>query len=401
MPRPTNETVVMNKIVTRLEAADIAAVLELLPHRYPFLMVDRVIDMRGDEHGIGIKNVTINEPHFQGHFPGNPVFPGVLMIEGMAQTAGVLCIAATGAKPASVFFLTIDKAKFRKPVRARATQLCRPGTYRFAKFCLVDGEKKHGTPAWRRSPRSEFILFVPSPQLSTRPRNAGFRKVPQKMRSLIVTFLMPMPCSSPRMSSTINHQKRIAMRQFFSPSQPPQSFVTILFMTTVSFVAPRHRGRPYVASQARSTAFISRNHCFNGLAGVPPQRAPACELSWTTLITAICAPSPIVNVGVQADTGAQHEGVVKCQTAKESSRLSNHNTMPPNAHVVADLDQIVDLGPLPDDCVAVCAAVDRPPAPISTPFWMITRPICGTLGCRPRARHEPKSVLSEILRQDE
>ncbi len=117
MPRPTNETVVMNKIVTRLEAADIAAVLKLLPHRYPFLMVDRVLDIRGDEHGIGIKNVTINEPHFQGHFPGNPVFPGVLIIEGMAQTAGVLCIAATGAKPASVFFLTIDKAKFRKPVR--------------------------------------------------------------------------------------------------------------------------------------------------------------------------------------------------------------------------------------------------------------------------------------------
>ena len=86
----------MDKAVTRLEAADIAMVLKMLPHRYPFLMVDRVIDIRGDESGIGIKNVTINEPHFQGHFPGNPVFPGVLMIEGMAQTAGVLCIAATG-----------------------------------------------------------------------------------------------------------------------------------------------------------------------------------------------------------------------------------------------------------------------------------------------------------------
>jgi 3-hydroxyacyl-[acyl-carrier-protein] dehydratase len=107
----------MDKAVTRLEAADIAMVLKLLPHRYPFVMVDRVIDIHGDEHGIGIKNVTINEPQFQGHFPGNPVFPGVLMIEGMAQTAGVLCIAATGAQPKSVFFLTIDKAKFRKPVR--------------------------------------------------------------------------------------------------------------------------------------------------------------------------------------------------------------------------------------------------------------------------------------------
>jgi 3-hydroxyacyl-[acyl-carrier-protein] dehydratase len=107
----------MNKIVTSLEAADIAMVLKMLPHRYPFLMVDRVIDIRGDEHGIGIKNVTINEPQFQGHFPGNPVFPGVLMVEGMAQTAGVLCITATGVQAKSVFFLTIDKAKFRKPVR--------------------------------------------------------------------------------------------------------------------------------------------------------------------------------------------------------------------------------------------------------------------------------------------
>jgi beta-hydroxyacyl-[acyl carrier protein] dehydratase FabZ len=115
--RETNDTLVMNTRVIQLEAMDIAVVLKLLPHRYPFLMVDRIIDIRGDEHGIGIKNVTINEPHFQGHFPGNPVFPGVLMIEGMAQTAGALCIAATGAQPASVFFLTIDKAKFRKPVR--------------------------------------------------------------------------------------------------------------------------------------------------------------------------------------------------------------------------------------------------------------------------------------------
>ena len=107
----------MDKAVTTLEAFDIEMVLKMLPHRYPFLMVDRVVDIQGDESGIGIKNVTINEPQFQGHFPGNPVFPGVLMIEGMAQTAGILCIAATGARPKSVYFLTIDKAKFRKPVR--------------------------------------------------------------------------------------------------------------------------------------------------------------------------------------------------------------------------------------------------------------------------------------------
>ncbi len=108
----------MDETVKKLEAAEIATVLKMLPHRYPFLMVDRVIDIDGDRSGIGIKNVTINEPHFQGHFPGNPVFPGVLMIEGMAQTAGVLCIAATASiKPKAVFFMTIDKAKFRKPVR--------------------------------------------------------------------------------------------------------------------------------------------------------------------------------------------------------------------------------------------------------------------------------------------
>jgi 3-hydroxyacyl-[acyl-carrier-protein] dehydratase len=114
---PKIEAVAMDEVVTKLEAADIAVILKLLPHRYPFLMVDRIVDMRGDEHGIGIKNVTVNEPHFQGHFPDNPVFPGVLMIEGMAQTAGVLCIASNAVpKRRPVFFLTIDKAKFRKPV---------------------------------------------------------------------------------------------------------------------------------------------------------------------------------------------------------------------------------------------------------------------------------------------
>jgi 3-hydroxyacyl-[acyl-carrier-protein] dehydratase len=80
-------------------------------------MVDRIIDMRGDESAIGIKNVTFNEPQFLGHFPGNPVFPGVLLIEGMAQTAGAVCVLSMGGdQPRNVYFLTIDKAKFRKPV---------------------------------------------------------------------------------------------------------------------------------------------------------------------------------------------------------------------------------------------------------------------------------------------
>lgn len=106
----------MKNVETTLESADIAKILELLPHRYPFLMIDRVIGMVGDERAIGIKNVTINEPQFVGHFPHQPVFPGVLMIEGMAQTGGVLCINASNGQGKSLYFLTIDKAKFRKPV---------------------------------------------------------------------------------------------------------------------------------------------------------------------------------------------------------------------------------------------------------------------------------------------
>ncbi len=100
------------------ESYDIQRLLELLPHRYPFLLVDRIIEARSDEYGVGIKNVTINEPHFQGHFPERPVMPGVLLIEGMAQTAGALCVAsqAVGSKPSVVYLMTIDKAKFRKPV---------------------------------------------------------------------------------------------------------------------------------------------------------------------------------------------------------------------------------------------------------------------------------------------
>jgi 3-hydroxyacyl-[acyl-carrier-protein] dehydratase len=97
---------------------DIREILAALPHRYPFLLVDRIVEIRDDDHGVGIKNVTANEPQFQGHFPGNPVMPGVLILEGLAQTAGAICIRATpreGELPL-VYFLTIDKAKFRKPV---------------------------------------------------------------------------------------------------------------------------------------------------------------------------------------------------------------------------------------------------------------------------------------------
>jgi 3-hydroxyacyl-[acyl-carrier-protein] dehydratase len=102
-----------------LGSADIARIMKLLPHRYPFLLVDKIVDMDGDNSAIGIKNVTINEPFFQGHFPNFPVMPGVLLIEGMAQTAGALCVAnmSENYEPQLVYFMSIDRARFRKPVQ--------------------------------------------------------------------------------------------------------------------------------------------------------------------------------------------------------------------------------------------------------------------------------------------
>jgi len=99
-------------------AFDIAEIMEAIPHRYPFLLVDKIIDVEKGESAVGIKNVTINEPFFPGHFPQKPVMPGVLILEAMAQTAGVLAIDFLGeeAKGKVVYFMGIDGAKFRQPV---------------------------------------------------------------------------------------------------------------------------------------------------------------------------------------------------------------------------------------------------------------------------------------------
>jgi 3-hydroxyacyl-[acyl-carrier-protein] dehydratase len=96
---------------------NINEIMKCLPHRYPFLLVDRIIDLKPGEGITGIKNVTINEPFFQGHFPGQPIMPGVLIIEAMAQVAGVLAFrSGVECDSKSVYFMAIEKAKFRRPV---------------------------------------------------------------------------------------------------------------------------------------------------------------------------------------------------------------------------------------------------------------------------------------------
>ena len=107
------------KRTTRLETADITRIMELLPHRYPMLMIDRLEDIDEGVSATGIKNVTINEPFFQGHFPGRPIMPGVLIVEAMAQTAGALVqhSLTTTAEGKFVLFMTIKEARFRRIVQ--------------------------------------------------------------------------------------------------------------------------------------------------------------------------------------------------------------------------------------------------------------------------------------------
>lgn len=127
---------------------DVMRVMELIPHRYPFLMVDRVASIIPDVSCIGIKNVSINEPFFQGHFPKRPVMPGVLIIESMAQTAGCLVVATLGpdAEGKLVYFMTVDDARFRKPVvpgdqmKVHVTKLRNRGpVWKFRGEAKVDG----------------------------------------------------------------------------------------------------------------------------------------------------------------------------------------------------------------------------------------------------------------------
>jgi 3-hydroxyacyl-[acyl-carrier-protein] dehydratase len=131
-----------------LATIDISRILECLPHRYPFLMIDRIVRIDGDESAVGIKNVTFNEPIFQGHFPGKPICPGVLIIEGMAQTAGALCMSTIDEfkEPPLVYFMAIDKARFRRPVIPGDTihyhvqkMRNRGRVWRFRAQALVDG----------------------------------------------------------------------------------------------------------------------------------------------------------------------------------------------------------------------------------------------------------------------
>jgi 3-hydroxyacyl-[acyl-carrier-protein] dehydratase len=100
------------------DAVDIGRIMQMIPHRYPMLMIDRVVDIVSLESAVGIKNVTINEPQFQGHFPQRPIMPGVFIVEAMAQTAAVMVIHSLGAKAEGklVYFISIDDCRFRRPV---------------------------------------------------------------------------------------------------------------------------------------------------------------------------------------------------------------------------------------------------------------------------------------------
>jgi 3-hydroxyacyl-[acyl-carrier-protein] dehydratase len=126
---------------------DIQEILKLLPHRYPFLLVDRIVECDDQKHIVALKNVSFNEPFFQGHFPGIPVMPGVLQLEAMAQTGGILVNRISSAGERVPFFMSIDKAKFRRVVRPGDQMrievdfiTMKTKVVRFKGRILVDGE---------------------------------------------------------------------------------------------------------------------------------------------------------------------------------------------------------------------------------------------------------------------
>ena len=128
-------------------ALDINQIMEAIPHRYPFLLVDRILSIENESRIVGLKNVTINEPFFQGHFPGHPVMPGVLLIEAMAQVGAILLLTQSGNKGKLAYFMTADKCKFRKPVMPGDTLILeaeaisiKSKTARFKGKCLVNNE---------------------------------------------------------------------------------------------------------------------------------------------------------------------------------------------------------------------------------------------------------------------
>ena len=149
-----------------LLSADIQLIQRILPHRYPFLLVDRVVDINGTASAKGIKNVTMNEPHFQGHFPGTPIMPGVTIVEAMAQTAAVMVGTALNLadKEMLIYFMSIDKCKFRRKVipgdvleMNLTTLRGKPGAkvWKFSGAATVEGEM---------AAEAEFTAMMDLPQ---------------------------------------------------------------------------------------------------------------------------------------------------------------------------------------------------------------------------------------------
>ena len=140
-----------DKVAGRTEQLpiDVMRIMQMIPHRYPFLMVDRVVELKVHEYAVGIKNVSINEPFFQGHFPRQAVMPGVLIVESMAQTAAVLVVETLEGDAAGklVYFMSVENARFRKPVvpgdslRIHVDKIhSRGNVWKFASKAYVDGQ---------------------------------------------------------------------------------------------------------------------------------------------------------------------------------------------------------------------------------------------------------------------